>query len=119
MKLIYLWTPDYCNGVYFSNELSIRLELTQEQKGKVLISLTLKLSGVRIPDALYGNNILGLNAVVGENGSGKTSLLYTIMQSVPVDESTKPFLSIYYDNQDYVIEKNNVEIDKIEGIRNV
>lgn len=125
MKLIYLWTPDYCNGVYFSNELSIRLEyksIIKEGKGKVLINLMLILSGVRTAEALYGDNILGLNAVVGENGS-KTSLLHSIMQSgyTPVDELSEPILSIYYDDEEdiFVIEKYNVEIDKIEGIRNV
>ena len=142
---MYLWmykyNDEYFDNIgfhFFENELQVEINVKKVIKktlssmnGKmkvdeVHVELKLERSNEEtIPKALYGENILGMTAVIGKNGAGKTALLRSIMQSdnTQSDLSAKrwPFIAIYYDEdkEEILIDKHQVEVEKIENAMNV
>lgn len=138
MKLVYLWVYKYNGGYldkigfHFSNELVVKVDYIsstlkkestifgEKEVEEVFVKVELKRSNdAPIPKSLYGESILGMTAVVGKNGAGKTSLLQAIMQSdnlqPDLSGDKEPFLAIYYDeeNSKFLIDKLYVNIENI------
>lgn len=83
-----------------------------------------KNSPTSIPNELYGDKILGLIAVVGKNGAGKTSLVHAILQSDNIQSDffdEKNILAIFYDKEteQYFIEQYQIKIEKVEGFGDI
>lgn len=144
MKLVYLWMYKYNEGYFdkigfnFSNELDVKVDYISSEikeeptiygnldKEEVSVVVELKRNNVvSTPKSLYGDSILGMTAIVGKNGAGKTSLLHSIMQSDNMQSDLiggrQQFLAVYYDEEEnkFLIETHFVKIVKRKGDVNI
>ncbi|KPU27973.1 hypothetical protein TR13x_01080 [Caloranaerobacter sp. TR13] len=114
MLLEYLWIEDFKIlkniGISFSKYFNIQCE-KRDEVFYVKIEKKLNL----IPNDFFGNKISNINAIVGSNGSGKSSLLSYIQGELPYSCN---HLHIYFDEKNKVIKyistlrveiKNNTE----------
>jgi AAA15 family ATPase/GTPase len=92
MELLYIWIEDYKNiyrqGFNFSPKY--RFEFTPKEFGKdeqgnetvIGGELTCNDENKEFPDNFFGKGISNVTAIVGENGSGKSSLLEIICSNM-------------------------------------
>jgi ABC-type multidrug transport system ATPase subunit len=98
MELVYLWVEDYKNihkqGFNFSPNFDVEFTPVYEDK-KLSEKSELKITPKENPlKDFFGDNI-NVTAIVGENGSGKSSLIKCI------DTLINPKYSIYLDNNTF------------------
>lgn len=109
MKLLYTYIEEF-NGIQFDLGFTF-VSNKSINYSKITRTMEIKNNEVNILENIYGNNIENINIVVGENGSGKTSLLKilsTPRKNYPKD--TKYF-SVYELGRDkYFIEGSNLKI---------
>jgi ABC-type multidrug transport system ATPase subunit len=108
LELVYLWVKGYKNIEKQGFNFSPRFEFEYIQEKNELILKKENKDYVSI----FPKNI-NITAIVGENGSGKSSLLISILENILHDISLSNFLShksnvvlcrlftIYYDNEKY------------------
>lgn len=99
MDLLYIWIKEYKGlkniGLNFSNQFKFTLESD--------FQLNISMVENYIPD-FFGSNITNLTALIGENGSGKTSILRFMMDLVndgSFYNRDKPFIAIYKDKSNF------------------
>lgn len=87
-KLIYVWYKEYGGGfvqnqgITLIKEYIIEADILAEKMEKTVVKLKMKKNPKYFcPSDFYGKNICGLTAVVGENGSGKTTFARMLMDS--------------------------------------
>lgn len=94
MKLLYLWVENYYGRIEnqefcFCSSHRINYDIESSL-------LHISINGEYI-DNFYGNNILDISAIVGQNGSGKTTIsrcLYDLCKSVhPVSETENDYIT--------------------------
>lgn len=119
MELIYLWVERDKNiknqGFNFSPNYHIENSHNIEEKdGKNNIYPfgTIKITTKsKSPEFLFGNNIVNITAIIGENGTGKTNVLKIIR-----DEIYKGFSNKYiFNDKDYPNKKDNIITFKTGG----
>lgn len=80
MELLYIWIEDFRSiqkqGFSFSSKFKFEIKTTAEKKDSKQYSLTI--SDRIINTDLFAGNILNATAVIGKNGSGKSSLLHCL-----------------------------------------
>lgn len=73
MKLVYLWVEKFRSieqqGYSFSTDLDVTYDITPGQTRKLTIKKALEKT------ILFGDKIVNITALIGENGSGKTNIL--------------------------------------------
>ncbi|MGG5802446.1 AAA family ATPase [Bacillus mycoides] len=73
MKLVYLWVEKFRSikqqGFSFSADFDVTYDITTDQIRKLTIKKEANKS------ILFGDKIVNINAIIGENGSGKTNIL--------------------------------------------
>lgn len=79
MELVYLWVEDYKNIHKQGFNFSPRFRCHYDEKTEKLEIIDKEETGEFYPKNFFGDNI-NITAIVGENGSGKTSLLKFLLQ---------------------------------------
>lgn len=114
MLLEYLWIEDFKVlkniGLNFSKYFNIQCKIRDE-----VFHVEIENKSNSMPKDFFGNKISNINAIIGSNGSGKSSLLSYIQGEVPRHGN---HLHIYFDDENRIIKyistldveiKNNTE----------
>ena len=104
MELVYLWVEDYKNIQKQGFNFSPRFRCEYDEKTNELNIVDKDETGEFYPKNFFGDNI-NITAIVGENGSGKSSIL-----SVLIDLFTETYTS-YLDEEKY---RNYIAIYKYQ-----
>lgn len=111
MKLIYFWVEKYKGLNNFEMNLDSNYEV--EIKNMGIINSTIKINQHKIPN-IFGDNILGITALVGRNGSGKSSILELL--SLDKGGLSSKVVYIYSTNieDEYIIETNFLDLNSFK-----
>ena len=114
MELVYLWVEDYKNihkqGFNFSPNFDVKFTPVYEDENlskKSELRITPKENHLK---DFFGDNI-NITAIVGENGSGKSSLLVGITNDKILIKKDNQFFSNDFINRDYKFNNINKEKD--------
>jgi len=104
-------------GFNFDNEVKFHIEIDKDHEEYNYILTAEKINFERIPNDFFGKNVSSVFAIVGKNGSGKTSLIDTIIDNIGVAITTMNNEGIIYimkKDDIYIIYSNckNLRIDK-------
>lgn len=100
MELVYLWVEDYKNiknqGFNFSPNFQCDFKAEYDENGRLKDNCELIINPKenQLKD-FFGKNI-NITAIVGENGSGKSSL-FNIILDILEEENIKNYILVYYD----------------------
>ena len=111
MELVYLWVEDYKNikkqGFNFSSNFECEFTPVYKDDRKTILSdkSELKITSKDNPlKGFFGENI-NVTAIVGENGSGKSSILKSILQ---IKDFPNDYIVVYKEN-DTIFYNSNIE----------
>ena len=93
MELIYLWVEDYKNIHKQGFNFSPRFRFYYDENTKELNIVDKNKTGEFYPKNFFGGNV-NVTAIVGENGSGKSSLIIFLMKEIFNKSSSKFFIII-------------------------
>ncbi len=119
MELVYLWVESYKNikeeGFDFSPRFRCEFKAEYDEDGKLKKDCELEIidkekTGEFYPQNFFGDNI-NVTAIVGENGSGKSSLLVGITNDKILIKKDNQFFSNDFINRDYKLNNINREKD--------
>ena len=119
-RLIYVWFKEFGDGfvqnqgITLIREYIIETEILQENSEMVTVRVkVVKNPEYFCPPNFYGKNICGLTAVVGENGSGKTTFARMLVnQPIPGIVERYPFFFLEINEDDNIsIYLYNVDVD--------
>ena len=120
MELVYLWVEDYKNIQKQGFNFSPRFRCEYDEDAKELNIIDKDEIGEFYPKNFFGDNI-NITAIVGENGSGKSSVMEFLLELFD-SESTHSFLLLYlYENKPryycYKIYPSNINELKINNFK--
>ena len=88
MELVYLWVDNYKNirnqGFNFSPRFECEFTPKYDVNGKLEVTSELKITPKEHIENFFGKNI-NITSIVGENGSGKTSILEMLFGNNIID----------------------------------
>jgi AAA15 family ATPase/GTPase len=99
MELVYLWVEDYKNIQKQGFNFSPRFRCDYDEKTEKLEIIDKDVTGEFYPKNFFGDNI-NVTAIVGENGSGKSSILEKINFYLTSDNRK---ILIYKDIKFYIL----------------
>ena len=116
MELLYVWIEDYNNihhqGFNFSPKHRFHFEPAKDEDGKVTGgTLTHEEINPNYPDNFFGEHISNITAIVGKNGSGKSSLVKAIGDATHFIEK---IVLVYKHDEVYYYWKNIPQYVKTE-----
>ncbi len=119
MELVYLWVEKYKNIENQGFNFSPRFRCDYDEVTKELNIVDKDETGEFYPKNFFGDNI-NITAIVGENGSGKSSVMEFLLELFD-SESSDSFLFLYlYENKPryycYKISPSNINELKINGL---
>ncbi|WP_375724857.1 ATP-binding protein [Arcobacter sp. KX21116] len=103
MELVYLWVEDYKNIKKQGFNFSPRFKCEYDDKNEKLEIIDKEETGEFYPKNFFGNNI-NITAIVGENGSGKSSIGEYLFYKND-DGVNKNYILIYYRDNILIIDK--------------
>ncbi|MCT7610126.1 ATP-binding protein [Aliarcobacter butzleri] len=113
MELVYLWVKNHKNIVEQGFNFSRRFRCHYDKEKNELEIIDKDETGEFYPKNFFGDNI-NVTAIVGENGSGKSSILEFL-----VDEIAKNGIILYFENEKFFITKDITLVNyKSETITN-
>ena len=124
-RLVYVWYHDYAGGYIHNQGITLIKEylintnvLTEKGCIEVEVSIEKNLK-YKCPKDFYGKNIDGVTAIIGENGSGKTTVAEMLME-YPL-EIISDCMSFFWveisDDEKVMIYKHNVKVRKLENAK--
>ena len=124
-RLVYVWYHDYAGGYIHNQGITLIKEylintnvLTEKGCVEVEVSIEKNLK-YKCPKDFYGKNIDGVTAIIGENGSGKTTVAEMLME-YPL-EIISDCMSFFWveisDDEKVMIYKHNVKVRKPENVK--
>lgn len=93
MRLAYMWIENYRNifieqEFRFSNQLTVSKRITRDVTSGVNVELKIERSTTALSGVdFYGGKVLDAAAIVGKNGTGKTSLIHMLLETMPKEIS--------------------------------
>ena len=125
-NLIYSWYSEYREGfisnqeIFFSREYLIKTNYFENKEIQIEIR---KNKDFFYPSWFYGENITSLTAIVGENGSGKTTIAQMLFDCpLPGIKEMQPFfwivklmngsLKVYYYKKKPIIKTENASLEE-------
>jgi predicted ATP-binding protein involved in virulence len=120
MELVYLWVKNYKNIQKQGFNFSPRFRCDYDEEKNELKIIDKEETGEFYPKNFFGDNI-NITAIVGENGSGKSSVMEFLLELFD-SESTHSFLLLYlYENKPryycYKISPSNINELKINNFK--
>ncbi|MDD2886224.1 MAG: AAA family ATPase [Aliarcobacter sp.] len=120
MELVYLWVENYKNIQKQGFNFSPRFRCEYDEKTNELKVVDKDEMGEFYPKNFFGDNI-NITAIVGENGSGKSSLMEFLLDLFD-SESAHKFLLLYlYENKpryySYQVSSSNINELKINNFK--
>ena len=103
MELVYLWVEDYKNIKKQGFNFSPRFDCQYDEDTKNLNIVDKEKTGEFYPKNLFGENI-NITAIVGENGSGKSSIVSSIFNR------QKMFI-VAFENNELVVYRYKVNVN--------
>ncbi|MGL5962858.1 MAG: AAA family ATPase, partial [Fusobacteriaceae bacterium] len=114
MKLIYFWLEKYkcLNNFELNLDSNYEVKITDIEKEDSEIEVKIK----KIPN-IFGKSILGVTALVGKNGTGKSSILEVL--SMDKNGMETKFVYIYSTDieNEYIVETNFLHLNQFEGYK--
>lgn len=122
-RLIYVWYHDFegnrrhCYGASLNREYLVTTDIVQNGNPASVRVKIKKNEEYVCPRDFYGKNIDGVTAVVGENGSGKTTFAQMLMNyELPGLKKENSFFWIEAsDDEGLILYKNRIEIQTVSG----
>ncbi|MFA6191660.1 MAG: AAA family ATPase [Sulfurimonas sp.] len=112
MELVYLWVKKYKNIENQGFNFSPRFECKYDKDTSKLDIIDKEETGKFYPKNFFGENI-NVTAIVGENGSGKSSVLEAMVQIQSKDyNDILGFLILVCDDNLYIIDRKKIKYDK-------
>jgi predicted ATPase/polyhydroxyalkanoate synthesis regulator phasin len=110
MELVYLWVENYKNIQKQGFNFSPRFRCEYDEESKELEIIDKEKTGEFYPKDFFGENI-NVTAIVGENGSGKSSLLTGITNGKILIKKDKKYFTNDFISEKYEFNKINREED--------
>ena len=104
MELVYLWVKNYKNIVEQGFNFSSRFRCEYDEDTKELNIIDKEETGEFYPKNFFGDNI-NITAIVGENGSGKSSLV-KLFEKIFLDKDSEKYIFISLINEKLFIYSN-------------
>jgi len=101
MELVYLWVEDYKNIKKQGFNFSPRFRCEYDEKTNELNIIDKDETGEFYPKNFFGDNI-NITAIVGENGSGKSSIIENIFQFLEVEPLSGRNILIYLEGEKFI-----------------
>lgn len=114
MELVYLWVEDYKNIKNQGFNFSPRFRCEYDEKENKLEIIDKEKIGEIYPKNFFGENI-NITAIVGENGSGKSSLLELLPYGEKLRKENRLIFLFFKKGDDYILLKpssKEIKIDK-------
>ena len=109
MELVYLWVEDYKNIKKQGFNFSPRFRCEYDEEKNELKIVDKEETGESYPKNFFGDNI-NITAIVGENGSGKSSLV-KLFEKIFLDKDSKKYIFISLNKKLFIY--SNLSIKKI------
>ena len=109
MELVYLWVEDYKNIKKHGFNFSPRFRCEYDEEKNELKIVDKEETGESYPKNFFGDNI-NITAIVGENGSGKSSLV-KLFEKIFLDKDSKKYIFISLNKKLFIY--SNLSIKKI------
>lgn len=116
MRLAYMWIENYRNifieqEFRFSNQLTVSKRITRDVTSGVNVELKIERSTTALSGVdFYGGKVLDAAAIVGKNGTGKTSLIHMLLETMPNIIQMNESLDLFnYENEE------REQINKLPG----
>lgn len=117
MELVYIWVKEYkmfkSRGFVLNNNFYFQFTPKEEKNGILSGSLITQKKSKKSFN-IFGDRITNLTALIGQNGSGKTSTLEMIINRI--NNNDQMFIVLYSENN-YIILGNLIEIEEFEVIK--
>ena len=123
MELVYLWVEDYKNikkqGFNFSPRFRCEFKDEYDNNGKLKHNCELKIidkdeTGEFYPKNFFGNNI-NITAIIGENGSGKSSIIENIFEFLEIGILSGKNILIYLEEEKFIC-MTDLDCINIKGV---
>ncbi|WP_151950400.1 ATP-binding protein [Aliarcobacter butzleri] len=114
MELVYLWVESYKNIEKQGFNFSPRFRCEYDENTKELNILDKEETGEFYPKNFFGDNI-NVTAIVGENGSGKSSLISLFMEII-YSKVTNNYILVFNNGYSSNIENISTSLNKMENI---
>lgn len=113
MELVYLWVEDYKNIQKQGFNFSPRFRCDYDENTKELNIVDKNETGEFYPKNFFGDNI-NITAIVGENGSGKSSIFEIILSDY--NNIKTNILMLINENNNLKYISNNIKLETLEKL---
>jgi len=127
MELVYLWVEEYKNikkqGFNFSPNFKCEFKDEYDEKNELKDKCELIIIPKENPLKDFFGRDINITTIIGENGSGKSSIIQNIFEFLDSELVEKNTIIIYYENNQYtcitdIVDINTSSIKNITTVQN-